>query len=217
MHGGDLDEIRLPPDLVRMRRTMAEIENRTHETLKVRMESLVVETGLPPPPVEILVSRDVAREVREYSPEDLEMENFRIDSTGWVEKTDSDGIHYLENSEGDVTEILEGPYAGEQHFRNDGAIERELAKAGKRTMTPEELDSFGERHFDWMLKNFPLAGIRDNSSAAYVDQGAYGVYWASSPTGTYGYYVFLSATQMVPADYNYTARAYGLSVRCLKN
>lgn len=154
--------------------------------------------------------------VREYHPEDLETANFRIDSTGWTEKTDMNGLRYLGNPEGDVTEILEGPYAGEQYFQNDGALERELAKAGKRTMTPEEWDSFVERHADWMIQNLPLAGYCYYSSAAYYSQGTNGYYWASSPAGSYyGYSVYLSATQVLPANNSF--RAYGLSVRCLKN
>lgn len=62
----------------------------------------------------------------------------------------------------------------------------------------------------------PLAGLRVNSSAAYNFQGTYGYYWASSATGTYGYFVHLSSTLGVyPA--NNSGRAAGLSVRCLKN
>lgn len=61
----------------------------------------------------------------------------------------------------------------------------------------------------------PLAGYRHYSSAAYNSQGTNGYYWASSPTGTYGYNASLSATQVYPA--NNTLRAYGFSVRCLKN
>lgn len=152
--------------------------------------------------------------VREYDPEDLEAENFRIDSTGWEERTAPGGIRYRINPEGDVTELLDGPYAGEQHFQNDGAMERELAKAGKRTMLPEEWDSFAQRHADWMFANLPLAGFRDYSSGAYNTQGTYGDYWASSPAGTRGYYVDISSTQVIPGPTN--SRADGLSVRCLK-
>ncbi len=61
----------------------------------------------------------------------------------------------------------------------------------------------------------PLAGNRAPSSAAYNNQGSYGNYWASSPTGANGYYVALSATRVYPAGNS--TRAYGYSVRCLKN
>jgi len=61
----------------------------------------------------------------------------------------------------------------------------------------------------------PLSGYRDRSTAGYYNQGSYGSYWSSSPYGIYGYIVGISSTQVVPLDYGY--RAYGFSVRCLKN
>ncbi len=153
--------------------------------------------------------------VREYGPEDLEPANFRIDSSGWEDRTAPGGIRYRINSEGDVTELLDGPYAGEQHFQNDGAMERELARAGERTMSPEEWNSFAERYADWMLANLPLAGYRAISSAAYGYQGTYGYYWASSPPGRYGHAVTLSSAKVEGVDPNH--RTFGLSVRCLKD
>lgn len=153
--------------------------------------------------------------VREYGPEDLEPTNFRIDSSGWEERTDPNGIRFLTNPEGDVTELLDGPYAGEQHFQNAGAMGRELAKAGKRTMLPEEWKRFAERHADWMLANLPLAGYRAISSAAYGYQGTYGYYWASSLPGKYGHAVTLSSVKVDGVEPNH--RTFGLSVRCLKH
>ena len=61
----------------------------------------------------------------------------------------------------------------------------------------------------------PLAGYRNYLSAAYSLQRRGGYYWASSPTGIHGYSVSLSSTQVFPASVN--LRAFGLSVRCLKN
>ncbi len=58
----------------------------------------------------------------------------------------------------------------------------------------------------------PLAGLRHYSSAAYLNQGTNGYYWASSP---YGYVVRLSATQAHPAFND--PRTFGFSVRCLAN
>ncbi len=60
-----------------------------------------------------------------------------------------------------------------------------------------------------------LAGYRNIGSSAYYSQGVYGFYWASSPNSTYGYYLIVSSTQVYPVGNNY--RAYGFSVRCLKN
>lgn len=77
-------------------------------------------------------------------------------------------------------------------------------------------------HFEATANKFmstlklPLAGHRNYSTAAFVTQGTNGAYWAASTTGTYGYYVYLSTTLgVIPANNRY--RAYGLSVRCLKN
>lgn len=61
----------------------------------------------------------------------------------------------------------------------------------------------------------PLAGYRDYSSASFTNQGARGGYWSSSTSGTSGYGVVLSSTQVFPA--NYVNRALGWSVRCLAN
>ena len=61
----------------------------------------------------------------------------------------------------------------------------------------------------------PLAGYRLYSSAAYNNQSTFGYYWSASPNGTYGYLVYLSASQVVPAS-NFN-RTNGFSVRCIKN
>jgi hypothetical protein len=79
-----------------------------------------------------------APESRELGPESLEKSNFRIDSTGWeIRQSRRDGTRFKINPEGDVTELLEGEFAGEQHFTWDAAM-RETAKAGKRMPTSEE-------------------------------------------------------------------------------
>jgi hypothetical protein len=158
---------------------------------------------------------EAVAEVREYSPEDLETENFRIPSTTWVEKTDRNGVRYLQNPEGDVTELIEGPYTGEQYFQNNGAMERELVKAGKRTMSPQEWNSFAERYKDWIFTNLPLAGyFYEFPFATHDSQGSNGLYWASSPESC-GCNVNFSSTQVLPVNYN--LRTNGFSVRCLKN
>lgn len=103
---------------------------------------------------------------------------------------------------------------GNQYFTFDAAqIHAKLQ--GMRLPTKEEWEELTRYHSEWIIKNLPLAGYRIYSSAAYDGQGTYGNYWASSPTGTYGYNVILSATQAYPA--NNSNRANGFSVRCLKN
>ena len=56
------------------------------------------------------------QEILELGPESLEKENFRIDSTGWTVRTLDNGTRVKTNPECDVTELLEGEFAGEQHF-----------------------------------------------------------------------------------------------------
>ena len=60
-----------------------------------------------------------------------------------------------------------------------------------------------------------VAGYRDNSSASLASQGSFGYYWSSSVPGTYAYSLLFDASSVYPAGNNY--RAYGFTVRCLKN
>ena len=62
---------------------------------------------------------------------------------------------------------------------------------------------------------FPLAGNRNNSSAALNNQGSNGNYWSSSPNGTNSYNLNLTASGVNPANNN--NRANGFSVRCVKD
>ena len=104
---------------------------------------------------------------------------------------------------------------GQQYFTFDAAIIH-AKRLGKTIPTKEQWETICKEYsLEELKRTLPLAGYRKNSSAAYNNQGSFGYYWASSPTGTYGYHVTLSATQVYPANsYN---RAYGFSVRCLKN
>lgn len=61
----------------------------------------------------------------------------------------------------------------------------------------------------------PLAGYRHYYNASLNNQGSDGFYWSSSPNGSNAYYLDFYSSGVYPAlDYN---RAYGYSVRCLKN
>jgi hypothetical protein len=108
----------------------------------------------------------------------------------------------------------EHPECG-QYFTFDAAqIHARLQ--GKRIPTKEEWEEIIKNTpFEELKKALPLAGYRNYSSAAYSNQGAFGYYWASSPTGAYGFGVILSATQVVPAVND--IRAYGFSVRTFKS
>ena len=104
---------------------------------------------------------------------------------------------------------------GEQYFTFDAA-QIHAKRLGKKIPTKEQWKTICEEYsFEELKRTLPLAGNFLYASAAYYNQGTYGYYWASSPTGTYGYLVLLSATQVFPA--NSLNRANGFSVRCLKN
>ena len=61
----------------------------------------------------------------------------------------------------------------------------------------------------------PSGGYRDYSSAGLGSVGSYGYYWSSTVNGVFAYYPYFSATNVFPANSSY--RAYGWSVRCLKD
>lgn len=61
----------------------------------------------------------------------------------------------------------------------------------------------------------PMPGYRGFSDGSMDIQGTYGLYWSSSPSPTYGYGLLFVSTAIDPADD--IDRAYGLSMRCLKN
>jgi uncharacterized protein (TIGR02145 family)/prepilin-type N-terminal cleavage/methylation domain-containing protein len=61
----------------------------------------------------------------------------------------------------------------------------------------------------------PSGGYRDYSSAGLGSQGSTGYYWSSTVSGVYAYSPVFNATSVYPTYGNY--RAYGLSVRCLKD
>lgn len=100
---------------------------------------------------------------------ELETENFKINSKDW--KT-VNGVK--QNKKGDVWEIIDGEFKGEQLFTWDAAM-RETKKVGKRMPTDEEL-----KDIDLSEYNLPLAGYRDTSGAFYYRaMDAY--LWSSSP------------------------------------
>ncbi len=61
----------------------------------------------------------------------------------------------------------------------------------------------------------PSGGYRDYSSAGLNSLGSLGFYWASTVNGVLAYPPYFYATNVNPANNLY--RAYGLSVRCLKD
>ena len=65
------------------------------------------------------------------------------------------------------------------------------------------------------LLKLPSGGYRVYSSAGLSSVGSYGYYWSSTVNGVYAYLPAFYATNVVPANSDY--RAYGFSVRCLKD
>ena len=60
----------------------------------------------------------------------------------------------------------------------------------------------------------PLAGYRSLSNGSLDLVGSYGNYWSSTVLGTFAYYLYFSSSNAYLDGNN---RAYGLSVRCLKD
>ena len=62
----------------------------------------------------------------------------------------------------------------------------------------------------------PVAGFRDVniSNGSILFAGAYGDYWSSSVSATVSRRLFFDSSLANVSDYN---RAYGFSVRCIKN
>jgi len=61
----------------------------------------------------------------------------------------------------------------------------------------------------------PAAGARYRADGSLGNQGSDGLYWSSSPYSTYAYDLGFDASSVNPAYYTY--RAYGFSVRCVKD
>lgn len=159
-------------------------------------------------------------------PRRLDRANFRIDSSTWKTDVFDDGSKVKINPEGDVTEILEGEFAGNQYFSLHAAI-RETAKARKRMPTKEgwaaiirsvnpSLNPENGWQDDVSVREtlgLALSGFRANGFLGFPALGKYGFYWALSPSKEYGYGISLSSTRITIASHNFFA--YGLSVRCL--
>ena len=60
----------------------------------------------------------------------------------------------------------------------------------------------------------PVAGVRLNGSGSLSTVGSGGVYWSGTVDGTYSRYLFFSSSSANLASHG---RAFGLSVRCIKN
>lgn len=61
---------------------------------------------------------------------------------------------------------------------------------------------------------FPAAGFRNNATGQLNSVGFNGNYWSGSPNGTNGYYLLFTSSSVSAG--NYGSRAYGFSVRCVR-
>jgi len=61
--------------------------------------------------------------------------------------------------------------------------------------------------------NNPVAGYRNNSTGALTNVGSNGNYWSSTVSGTNARYLSFASSD---AYMNASNRAYGFSVRCIK-
>ena len=92
---------------------------------------------------------------------------------------------------------------------------REAKAQGFRLPTKEEWEDLLHSNSDLERLNFSKAGYRGYSNGQYYGQGSYGYFWSSTPDGTSAYYTtFYSGGGYIATG---NGRAFGFSVRCLKN
>lgn len=155
----------------------------------------------------------------------LEIDHFQIDSTGWEERILSCGTRVKENPEGDVIELTEGPYAGEQLFTYEAAI-RETEKVGKcvpdefqiveiiRSADPR-IDPFGEWNNPTVasLLDVRFPGYLHHATDSSIGANTKARWWVNSPDGTHAYDVIFAADGS--GLMGSSAKTNGLSVRCI--
>ncbi len=146
----------------------------------------------------------------------LEPHNFKVDSSGWKEKTDFySGIRYKEASTEDIWEIVghkkHPELNGEQLFTWDAAM-RETGKAGKRIPTEEEWGILLKTKED--MPNLVFAGTR--TTDLFSSLGSYGHFWSSLEDGSATWSRGWSSGVSTFPRYPYSEEV-GFSVRCLKD
>ena len=150
---------------------------------------------------------------------ELEPHNFRVNSDGW-QKITVDGKEYLQNPEKDIWELLEEGYRGEQLF-TWGAAMRETKKAGKRMPTDEEWTALigDEDHNNSQKEKFlnPIyCGLRLTDGTFYY-LGSSQYLWSSTPSGGSNAWLRLLFSTYSTVVRIADSRAYGYSVRCLRD
>jgi len=149
---------------------------------------------------------------------ELEPFNFRVNSNGWVKRTDPNGQEYLESppSRPGIWEFINckkhPELNGEQLFTWDAAM-RETARAGKRIPSNEEFDKLLKTKDD--MPNPVFAGYR-NPDGSFSYGGSNGYFWSSvqSSSSAWRRYLHSGEVRVGRSTHN---KAYGFSVRCLKD
>lgn len=150
-------------------------------------------------------------QIRVDKPLVFEDHNFKANSDGW-KKIIVGGKSYLENLQKDIWEILDGDYKGEQLFTLDAAM-RETEKAGKRMPTDEEFTELLKVKED--MPKLLLAGHR-NTDGSFYNRGTYAYFWSSTESGASAWLRILSSG-ISTVNRATNDKAFGFSVRCLKN
>jgi uncharacterized protein (TIGR02145 family) len=93
--------------------------------------------------------------------------------------------------------------------------------SGYRLPTQAELET---ERLSWSSNNaqgafasalkLPMAGYRSNSNGSLYDVGTFGFYWSSKVSGFYSDYLSVNSSNAIMFNY---FRAYGFSVRCIKD
>ncbi len=129
------------------------------------------------------------------------------------DNADDDGANYDWVSEDD-----DGTQRVSKWSSIDGSS---ICPVGYRVPTIDELvaetTDEGVNNRDDAYTNFlklPSAGRRYNYSGSLNDQGSWGYIWSSSPDGSYSKYLYFNSSY---ADWDNYVRAYGRSVRCLRD
>lgn len=149
----------------------------------------------------------------------LEDKNFKVDSTGWHQRANSQGIIYLQSPIRGITEFVAGinkKLIGEQLFDWNVAM-YETQKAGKRMPTNEEWTLINKEIDPFKLMNL-LAGYR-NIVGVFYDCGAGMAFWSSTESGpdyANAWYRALKSSN-ARSYLNYFCKDNGFSVRCRKD
>ena len=141
---------------------------------------------------------------------ELEDHNFRVNSDGW-KKITVDGEAYLEAPTGDIWELFDGGYRGEQLFTWEAAM-RETKKAGKRMPTDEEFNDLTKDD----IKNIVYTGYR-LAVGSFYNRGNYANLWSFSEySSTYAWrrYLFYGSATV---GRSYVDKTSGFSVRCVQD